>query len=94
MSDSDCPYKLEPKMYDIVMMYCRSCQKKLDVPVAISEKLNNYKVYCNNCGNTNIIENRFGVFTMKLDCSNMDAGMDSWYENNSSSDGDGHPRKF
>jgi hypothetical protein len=51
------------------------------------------------CGSTNIIEKQnkvtnFEVFTIKLDCSNMNEGMDSWYENDSSSSGDGHPRKF
>ena len=71
----------------------------VSVPVALSDKLNNYKAYCNNCGSTNIIEKQdkvsnFEVFTIKLDCSNMNEGMDSWYENDSSSSGDGHPRKF
>ena len=64
MSDSDCPYKLEPQSYDMVMAYCRERQNSL------------------------LVNN------IKLDCSNMDSGMDSWYENNSLSDGDGHPRKF
>ena len=71
----------------------------VSVPKEFSNKLNNYKAYCNNCGSTNIIEKQdkisnFEVFTIKLDCSNMDSGMDSWYENNLSSSGDGHPRKF
>ena len=69
------------------------------VDLELSVKLDNYKAYCNNCGNTNIIERKrqvphFEVFTVKLDCSNMNTGMDSWYENNSSKNGDGHPRKF
>ncbi len=71
----------------------------VSVPIALSDKLNNYKAYCNNCGSTNIIEKQnkvtnYDVFTVKLDCSNMNAGMDSWYENDSLSGGDGHPRKF
>ena len=33
----------------------------------------------------------YDVFTVKLDCSNMNEGTDSWYENNSSSSGDGDP---
>ena len=71
----------------------------ISVPVVLSDKLNNYKAYCNNCGSTNIIEKQnkvtnYEVFTVKLDCSNMKEGTDSWYENNSSSSGDGHPRKF
>ena len=117
MSDSNCPYKLEPsKTYDTVLAYCQSCQKRIDIPVVhekatnnqyqlvsvpviLSDKLNNYRAYCNNCGSTNIIEKQqkvtnFEVFTVKLDCSNMNEGTDAWYENNSSSSGDGHPRKF
>jgi len=116
MTDSDCPYKVEPNTYDTVMAYCQSCGKRIDipvvhneatntqfqlisVPVVLSDKLNNYKAYCNNCGSTNIIEKQnkvtnYEVFTVKLDCSNMKEGTDSWYENDSSSSGDGHPRKF
>ena len=122
MSDSDCPYKVEPKTYDTVMAYCQSCGKRIDipvvhneatntqfqlisVPVALSDKLNNYKAYCNNCGSTNIIEKQnkvtnYDVFTVKLDCSNSatildkSSGTDDWYEDSTSSGGDGHPRKF
>ena len=116
MSDSDCPDKLEPAVYDTVLAYCQSCGNRMDIPIVhdeatnhqfqlisipkeISHKLENYKAYCNMCGKTNIIErqnhvNRYEVFTVKLDCSNMNEGMDSWYKNDSSSSGDGHPRKF
>ena len=117
MSDSDCPYKLEPQdIYDTVMAYWQSCHDRIDIPVvhneaannqyqlvsvpiALSDKLNNYKAYCNNCGSTNIIEKQnkvtnYDVFTVKLDCSNMNNGTDSWYENDSLPSGDGHPRKF
>ena len=71
----------------------------ISIPKEISHKLENYKAYCNMCGKTNIIErqnhvNRYEVFTIKLDCSKMNEGMDSWYKNESSSGGDGHPRKF
>ena len=71
----------------------------ISVPKEIAHKLENYKIDCINCGSTNIIErqnhvNRYEVFTVKLDCSNMNEGMDSWYKNDSSSSGDGHPRKF
>ena len=71
----------------------------ISIPKEISHKLENYKAYCNKCGRTNIIErqnhvNRYEVFTIKLDCSNVNEGTDSWYENDSSSSGDGHPRKF
>ena len=73
----------------------------VSVPVGtiLSDKLDNCKAFCNNCGKTNIIERQnkvkdYEVFTVKLDCSNMDAGTDSWYEHTSSAIGDGHPRKF
>jgi hypothetical protein len=71
----------------------------ISIPKEFSHKLENYKAYCKNCGGTNIIErqnheNHYEVFTVKLDCSNMNKGTDSWYENDSSSSGDGHPRKF
>ena len=125
MSDSDCPYKVEPKTYDTVMAYCQMCHKRIDipvvhdgatntqfqlvsVPVTLSEKLDNYRAYCNNCGSTNIVEKQqkvtnFEVFTIKLDetreveiidCSNESSGTDDWYEDSTSSSGDGHPRKF
>ena len=116
MSDSDCPDKLEPKIYDTVLAYCQSCGNRMDIPIVhdkainhqfqlisvpkeIAHKLENYKIDCINCGNTNIIErqnhvNRYEVFTIKLDCSNINESTDSWYENDSSSSGDGHPRKF
>ena len=77
----------------------------VSVPVALSDKLNNYKAYCNNCGSTNIIEKQdkissYEVFTIKLDCSDSatildkSSGTDDWYEGSTSSGGDGHPRKF
>ena len=80
----------------------------VSVPVVLSDKLNNYKAYCNNCGSTNIIEKQqkvtnFEVFTVRLDetreaeiidCSKMSSGTDDWYEDFTSSGGDGHPRKF
>ena len=122
MSDSDCPYKIEPNTYDTVMAYCQSCGKRIDIPVVhdeaannqyqlvsvpiiLSDKLDNYKVECINCGSTNIIErqnhvNRYEVFTIKLDCSDSatildkSSGTDDWYEGSTSSSGDGHPRKF
>ena len=122
MSDSNCPYKLEPKTYDTVMAYCQSCGNRMDIPVVhdkatnnqfqlvsipveFSDKLDNYKIDCINCGNTNIIEKQqkvtnFEVFTVRLDCSDSatildkSSGTDDWYEDSTSSGGDGHPRKF
>ena len=71
----------------------------VSVPVEFSNKLDNYKVDCINCGSTNIIEKQdkissYEVFTIKLDCSNESSGTDDWYEGSTSSSGDGHPRKF
>ena len=77
----------------------------VSVPVEFSDKLDNYKIECINCGSTNIIErqnhvNRYEVFTIKLDCSDSatildkSSGTDDWYEGSTSSSGDGHPRKF
>ena len=77
----------------------------VSVPVEFSDKLDNYKVDCINCGSTNIIEKQdkissYEVFTIKLDCSDSatildkSSGTDDWYEGSTSSGGDGHPRKF
>ena len=71
----------------------------VSVPVEFSNKLDNYKIDCINCGSTNIIEKQdkissYEVFTIKLDCSNESSGTDDWYEDSTSSSGDGHPRKF
>ena len=71
----------------------------VSVPVEFSDKSDNYKVDCINCGSTNIIEKQdkissYEVFTIKLDCSNESSGTDDWYEDSTSSSGDGHPRKF
>ena len=71
----------------------------VSIPVALSAKLDNYRVDCINCGSTNIIEKQnkitnFEVFTIKLDCSNKSSGTDDWYEDSTFSGGDGHPRKF
>ena len=122
MSDSDCPDKLEPAVYDTVMAYCQSCGNRMDipiihdkatnnqfqlvsVPVEFSKKLDNYKIECINCGSTNIIEKQdklssYEVFTIKLDETraaeiiDKSSGTDDWYEDSTSSGGDGHPRKF
>ena len=77
----------------------------ISIPKEIAHKLENYKIECINCGSTNIIErqnhvNRYEVFTIKLDCSDSatildkSSGTDDWYEDFTSSSGDGHPRKF
>ena len=77
----------------------------VSIPVEFSDKLDNYKIDCINCGSTNIIEKQekmssYEVFTIKLDETRVaeiidkSSGTDDWYEDSTSSSGDGHPRKF
>ena len=71
----------------------------VNIPDHIADEVHNQKVYCKQCRNTNLLEKQkkvsnLNVFTLKLDCSNMSSGTDYWYEDFSSSGGDGHPRKF
>ena len=43
MSDSDCPYKVEPThMYDTIITYCVSCQERIDIPVVHDKATNNH----------------------------------------------------
>jgi hypothetical protein len=94
--------KNKDKPYDLVMVYCNCCQKRLDVYVYHSlgksehfqlinlpEKIAKHlkrrrKIDCPNCNKTFILEkhkqNTKSEFLLKLDCSNMRAGMESWYE--------------
>ncbi len=50
----------------------------------ISKYLDGRKVYCNMCKNTSIIEKESNAieqtFAVKLDCSQMNPGMETWYE--------------
>ena len=41
MSDSDCPDKLEPAVYDTVMAYCQSCGNRMDIPIVHDKATNN-----------------------------------------------------
>ena len=71
----------------------------VNVPDYVADEVHNQKVYCKKCRNTNLLEKQkqvsnLNVFTLKLDCSNMNPGTEDWYEDFSSSSGDGHPRKF
>ena len=71
----------------------------VNIPDHIADEVHNQKVYCKQCRNTNLLEKQkqvtnLNVFTLKLDCSNMNPGTEDWYEDFSSSSGDGHPRKF
>jgi DNA-directed RNA polymerase subunit RPC12/RpoP len=90
------------KRIDIPVVHNKAANNQyqlVSVPIILSDKLDNYRVECIHCGSKNIIEKQnkianYEVFTIKLDCSNIHCGTDSWYKNDSSSSGDGHPRKF
>lgn len=87
--------------YDIVMIYCKSCNSKMNIhvyhsfgkleyyqitnlPNKISSHLDTRKVVCNNCDKTFVLEKQpaktSSDYILKLDCSNMSVGMESWYE--------------
>ena len=87
--------------YDIVMVYCRYCQQRLNVrvyhsraklehfqlinlPERIADHLQRREINCNKCNRTFVLEknihNTKSEFLLKLDCSNMSSGMESWYE--------------
>ena len=71
----------------------------VNIPDHVADEVHEQKIYCKQCRNTNLLEKQkqvtnLNVFTLKLDCSNMNPGTEDWYEDFSSSGGDGHPRKF
>ena len=71
----------------------------VNIPDHVADEVHEQKIYCKQCRNTNLLEKQkqvtnLNVFTLKLDCSNTSSGTDDWYEDFSSSSGDGHPRKF
>ena len=71
----------------------------VNIPDHVADAVHDQKVYCKQCRSTNLLEKQkqvtnLNVFTLKLDCSNMNPGTEDWYEDFSSSSGDGHPRKF
>jgi uncharacterized CHY-type Zn-finger protein len=87
--------------YDIVRIYCKSCNSKMDIhvyhsfgkleyyqlnnlPEKISKHLDTRKVVCNNCDKSYVLEKQptktTSDYILKLDCSNMHVGMESWYE--------------
>ena len=94
--------KAKSNPYDVVMVYCRYCEKKIDVhvyhslgkleyyqitnlPEKISKHLDTRNIQCIPCDKTFVLEKQPPKITtdylLKLDCSNMSAGMESWYEN-------------
>ena len=94
--------KTKGNPYDVVMVYCKYCQQRLEVrvyhsfgklehyqltnlPEKISKHLDTRHIQCIPCGKTFVLEKQPTKITtdylLKLDCSNMSAGMESWYEN-------------
>jgi hypothetical protein len=93
--------KAKSNPYDVVMVYCRYCQHKIDVhvyhsfgkleyyqiknlPEKISKHLDTRNIECNKCNKTFVLEKQSKKsntdYLLKLDCSNMSGGMESWYE--------------
>ena len=56
----------------------------VNMPERISKYLNGRKVYCNHCKNTIIVEKESKstkpTFVLKIDCSQITPGMESWYD--------------
>ena len=94
--------KAKSNPYDVVMVYCRYCQQKIDVhvyhsfgkleyyqltnlPEKISKHLGTRNIQCIPCDKTFVLEKQPTKSTtdylLKLDCSSMSSGMESWYEN-------------
>ena len=90
-----------PRPYDIVMLYCKYCQKRIEIkvyhpqaqlehyqlvnlPQRIAEHIRERKVHCKECDKDFILQKEVKEestdFYLKLDCSTMSAGMESWYE--------------
>ena len=63
--------------------YCKKEKLKYNTKYTIPFKHKTYK--CNKCNKTFVLEKQPKKSTtdylLKLDCSNMSAGMESWYEN-------------
>lgn len=58
----------------------------ISIPDHIAMYVKPTRIYCTTCDNTTIIEPiekqiKEHLFTVKLDCSNMSKGHESWYEN-------------
>ena len=91
----------QPKVYDIVMVYCRYCQEKMEIhvyhalgkfehfqlinlPERIAKHLDTREIHCSHCYKTFVLEkntqNLKTDYHLKLDCSNIGPGMESWYE--------------
>ena len=90
----------KPVTYDIVRIYCRYCQEKLDLrvyhsrgkfetyqivnlPEHLADHLDTRKIECTHCDKNFVLEKNIKDkktdYLLKLDCSNMQPGMESWY---------------
>jgi len=93
--------KKTDKPYDIVLVYCRYCQQRLqlhvyhsfgkfehfqliNLPERIAKHLKTRNIHCTKCDKDFVLEKYTKEtktdYLMKLDCSNMEPGMESWYE--------------
>ena len=91
----------KPKEHDIVRVYCKYCQEKLDLrvyhargkfetyqivnlPEYLADHLDTRTIECTHCDKNFILEKNIKDkktdYLLKLDCSNMRPGMESWYE--------------
>jgi len=92
---------LYPRPYDNVVLYCSSCQGRMEMrvyhstaklehyqlvnlPNRIAKHIQNRSIHCLNCDKDFVLEKETqkekSEFLLKLDCSNMSSGMESWYE--------------
>ena len=90
-----------PSRYDLIILYCRSCQRRIDIkvyhpsatlehyqlinlPQRIAKHIQKRDIHCPECNKDFVLEKEVHKekidFLLKLDCSNMSSGMESWYE--------------
>ena len=90
-----------PSRYDSVVLYCPTCQKRMEMkvyhplaklehyqlvnlPQTIAKHIDKRNIHCLSCDKDFVLEKEIQKektdFLLKLDCSNMNSGMESWYE--------------
>lgn len=77
-----CKERIEVKIY--YNEGSNDCFQLVNIPERLSVKIDERKLYCEKCKNTIILEKQSktinSTFLLKLDCSEMQPGMESWYE--------------
>ena len=78
-----CKERIEVKIY--YNEGSNDCFQLVNIPERLSAKLiDERKLYCEKCKNTIILEKQSqkinSAYLLKLDCSKMKPGMESWYE--------------